>query len=447
MNFQNKLVALFVFFGFAATAQDTLSAQQAVFIALKNNYDVLIAENNQEIAKKNNSWSEAGLFPTVQLTIGQNNLIQDNTNNPFTFTPGVILNQSFSPSISSNVNLFSGFQVKINKERLEQLETQSEGNAAVVIESLIGDVLRTYFTAVLQQKRADLLQQTLEHSRKRVRYAELQNKYSSANSLELLQLRNQYLTDSTNFLMQQLSVDNALRNLRLLMNNKEKDQSTFPVLTDELPSALQIMDKTQAKRDLMSNNLNLKNQFLAQELSQTSIELQRSFLYPTLGLNLSAAPNYGQFRQLSGGDPGQPNSISTSNIAYVANFSLRYNIYNNWKSKRAVEVAKIQAETAALNTEKLKDNLSTTLENQLALYEIRNGLVALGEENKEYAQKAYNLAERRYEVGTINSVDLIVFQNAYINTLTQYYQNLYDRLDTYLELYRLTGKLHLEYSK
>lgn len=429
-------------------AQETLSAQQAVFNALKNNYDILISEKNEEIASKNNSWSEAGLFPTVTLQIGQNNVIQDNTKNPFTFTPGIILNQALSPSLVANANLFSGFQVRMSKLRLEQLEVQSKGNTAVIIESLIQDVMKAYYSTLLQKERSDLYKKVMEYSSRRLKYNEIKNQYSASNSLDLLQLKNQYLTDSTNFLLQNLSYENSLRNLVLLMNNSEDSTyNTLPVLSDKLEIILPMVDREKISADLFENNQNLKNQFLALELQETNVEFQRSFLYPTLALQLSANPSYGQLRQLSGGTPGNPTTFSTQSLSYSGNLTLRYNIYNNWKSKRAVEVAKIQIEIGAMNVEKLKNTLRVNMTNQLALYEIRNSLVTVSTENLEYATKAYELAQKRFDLGTVNSIDLIVFQTNYQNTLLQHYENLFNRIDTYLEIYRLSGNLGLVYGE
>lgn len=433
---------------FSLKAQEGLSAKQAVFNALENNYDIQIAEKQSEIAAKNNTWSEAGLFPTVTLQIGQNNTIQDNSNNPFTFTPGIILNQSLNPSITANINLFSGFQVRINKTRLEQLEAQSGGNSMVVIENLIADVLRTYYTALLQKERRDLYKNLLQYSSRRLRYNEIKNQYSGNNSLELLQLKNQYLTDSTNYLLQELSYENSLRNLVLLMNNSENESNeSLPELADNLDLVLAEIDESNAEQTMLSNNQNLKNQYLSLELQKTAIEFQRSFLYPTLSLNLGAQPSYGRFQQLSGGNPNGPSSLSTQTLAYFGNFTLRYNLYNNWKGKRAVEVAKIQAEIGELSTEKLTSTLKMNLTNQMQLFRFRKNLVNVSQENLEYATKAYDLAQKRFDLGSINSIDLIVFQNNYQNTLIQHYENLYNRLDTYLEIYKLTGKLGLEYAK
>jgi outer membrane protein len=427
-------------------AQENLSAQQAVFNALKNNYDILISEKQIEIAERNNSWSEAGLFPTVTLQIGQNNTVQDNSKNPFSFTKGVILNQGLSPSLVANVNLFSGFQVRMNKQRLEQLEEQSKGNTTVVIESMIQDVLKTYYSALLQKERRDLYENVMQFSSRRLKYSEIKNQYSANNSLELLQLKNQYLTDSTNFLLQNLSYENSLRNLLLLMNNS--DDSTFsklPVLTDQLDFLLGEIDPDQVLKQLMENNANLKNQYLALELQETNVDFQRSFLYPTLSLAMNVSPNYGQFRQLSGGDPNGPQKLTTQSLSYGGNFTLRYNLYNNWKAKRAVEVAKIQTEIGSMNVDKLKNSLRMSMTNQLNLFQIRKNLVTVSSENLGYATKAYELAQKRYELGTVNSIDLIVFQTNYQNTLIQHYENLYNRLDTYLEIYKLSGNLGLTY--
>jgi outer membrane protein len=331
---------------------------------------------------------------------------------------------------------------------LEQMEVQSKGNTAVIIESMIQDVMKAYYSALLQKERSDLYKKVMEYSSRRLRYNEIKNQYSASNSLELLQLKNQYLTDSTNYLLQNLSYENSLRNLVLLMNNSEDSTfNTLPVLSDKLEMVLPVIDRDKLSADLFENNQNLKNQFLALELQETNVEFQRSFLYPTLALQLSANPSYGQLRQLSGGMPGNPTTFSTQTLTYSGNLTLRYNIYNNWKSKRAVEVAKIQTEIGAMNVEKLKNTLRVNLTNQLSLYDIRNSLVTVSRENLEYATKAYELAQKRFDLGTVNSIDLIVFQTNYQNTLLQHYENLFNRLDTYLEIYRLSGNLGLVYGE
>ena len=442
MNLKINGLIVFVLISVSSFSQRDLTASQAVFIALENNYQIIISEKQHEINEENNKWSEAGAFPTVTLTVANNNTIQDNTNNPFTFTPGIVLSQSINPSLSANWNIFSGFAVKISKQRLEQLEEQSANNAVAVIETTIQDVLKAYYTAQLQNDRKDLFKSVLALSRDRYNYYELKEKYSSSNSLELLQFKNQYLTDSTNFLMQEISYLNSIRNLGLLMNDSTLVETGFH-LTDKIDIAIDDVDFTNAEQDMLANNQNLKNQFIALELQSTNTSFQKSFLYPTLSFQAGVTPGWSSIRELK----TNAFEVQITNLSYYGNLNLRYSLFNNWKNKRAHEVSKIQEEITALNIESMKQSLSNTLKNLIELYNVRLQLVSISQENLVYAEKAFHLAEERFELGTINSIELATFQHNYQNTMIQHFENLFNKMDTYLEIYKMTGKLGLEYAK
>ena len=174
---------------------------------------------------------------------------------------------------------------------------------------------------------------------------------------------------------------------------------------------------------------------------QTNTELQKSFLYPTLSFQLGANPSWNRFEEI------QDNLLSaqTQNLVYYGNFSLRYSLFNNWKNKRAVEVSKIQEKIAEIGTKSMEITLTNTLKNLIELYEVRNQLMEISNQNLEYAKKSFELAEDRFSRGTINSIDLATIQTNYRNTLIQHYENIYNRMDTYLEIYRMTGQLTLDY--
>ena len=423
-------------------AQQTLSAKEAVALALENNFKVKIAEKQVEIADKNNNWMEAGLFPTITIGASLNNTIQDNTNNPFTFTPGIILSQGITPSLTANWNLFSGLSMFITKDRLELLEQQSNGNSLAVIETTVQDVLKAYYTAGLQKERMLLFSTLKEYSRKRMAYYELKEKYSKSSSLELLQFRNQYLTDSTNYLVQEISYQNAMRNLLLIMNNSaDSIPVTFPELTDKLEISFPLVDFDKALEEMKSNNQNLKNQYISLELQKTATNYQRTFLYPTLSFQAGITPSYTWIREIK----DDLLEAQTQTLQYYGNFNLRYNLFNNWKAKRSYDVAKIQEQIAELNTESMEQTLAVTLRNVLELYKVRSQLVDISAENLNYATKAWDLAQKRFELGTLTSIELATFQNNYQNTLIQHYENQFNKMDTFLEIYKLTGKMGLSY--
>ena len=53
-------------------AQETLTVEQAIELALKNNYDIQIAKNRVEIASLNNTVGNAGMLPKANITVSDN---------------------------------------------------------------------------------------------------------------------------------------------------------------------------------------------------------------------------------------------------------------------------------------------------------------------------------------------------------------------------------------
>jgi outer membrane protein len=435
----NLLLAVAILIGFSSNGQTPLSAKQAIELGLERNFQILIAEKNIEIAARNNKWSEAGMFPTISLNANYANAIQDNTNNPFTFTPGIILNTSLQPSLNLNWNLFSGFNVWITKQRLEQLENQSKGNAMVIIETTVSDIIKAYYTAVLHQEKLKLVKELVEFSRKQAKYYEIKEEYAGASSLESMQFKNQYFNDSINVLMQEMSFQNARRNLNLLMNVPL--DSAF-VLTDPIDFILPEINANQARNLLLSNNTNLKNQLINVELAELQTKIQRSFLYPTLTFQAGIQPNYSWVREIQ----NDLFSVNPQTMNYSASVALRYNLFNNWKTKRAVEVAKIQEQIAELRYDEMEQSMSNTLAAALELFAVRKQLVNLSGQNLDYADRLWKLANDRFSLGSVNSIDLMTIRNSYVNTRLTYLDNLYNRIESFFEIFRLTGNIGLYHS-
>ena len=81
-----KMLIVLLLSGFAINAQDSLhlTAREAVDIALQTNLRVQIAKSDQDIARINNNWGNAGKWPTVIANINNtfsvNNLDQSLSN-------------------------------------------------------------------------------------------------------------------------------------------------------------------------------------------------------------------------------------------------------------------------------------------------------------------------------------------------------------------------------
>ena len=80
---------------------------------LRNNYDIIIAKGNQQIAEINNNWGTAGRYPTIGFDASDNNSYELNSSS---------YTNRLSAGVGLNWILFDGFRVNITKTKLENLE-------------------------------------------------------------------------------------------------------------------------------------------------------------------------------------------------------------------------------------------------------------------------------------------------------------------------------------
>ena len=174
-------------FNMASQAQEALSLSEAIRLGLEKNYDIRIQEQQTEIAANNNSWGEAGLYPNLNFILGQSNSITDNvkTASPFQ-AQGPSVNNSITPEVELNWTLFNGFKVRITKKKLAELESESSGNADIVISNTIQAIILGYYNAVLEYERMLVFEESKKLSSDKYRYLELKKTYGAAVTSDLL---------------------------------------------------------------------------------------------------------------------------------------------------------------------------------------------------------------------------------------------------------------------
>ncbi|MGB1104718.1 MAG: TolC family protein [Crocinitomicaceae bacterium] len=438
--FKISILSYIVLFSLNSKAQEPLSVIQAIEKALRNNYDIQLVTGNYEVAALQNSWGQAGMIPTFSLNLGNTASLQDNTNNPATFFPGVLFSDNFQASLGMSWMIFSGFGVKINKERFDQLQLQTKGNGIIVIENTIYDVILAYYTALVQERKLSVLSDLLAYSREKLNYHRLKNEVGISTSFDLLEFENQILTDSTNVILQELSFANAQRNLNLLMAETDVDK-TYE-LTDSLEFDTNSETFENLKSQMVANNQNLQNQYINHELQELNLRAQQSAYYPIVTLNLNTTPSVGYFRLF--GDAG----FSAATNAWVNSgaVNLRYDIFEGWNRKRNIEIAEIQKDMAGLQIEQLQQNLTHQLKGIYELYDVRKKVEQMSRQRIDHAVKLWNLGKNKYEIGLINVFNLNDIKLSYQQAVLSYYDRLFELLQTHYDLMRITGGISQEYN-
>ncbi|MCB0492168.1 MAG: TolC family protein [Cyclobacteriaceae bacterium] len=463
----NRLLGILIALVITTTiqAQDTLSLARAISIGLKNNFDVQIEQLNVEVARNNNTWGQAGRFPTISFSGNQNNtVVQRKPANPFAVA-GRNISNNLNGQLDVQFVLFDGFAVKINKQRLSQLEQLSYGNSAFVMETTLQSIILGYYQALLEKERLHILENNMTFSKERYDYVKLRKELGGAISFDVLQEQNNYLTDSANVLLQGIVYKNSLRQLNLLLN---EDMKTNFELVDSLEYQHEMYDYENLRAKMVSSNTNLKNQFLNQEILRSNTKLQQANMSPTVALNLGGNGSLDQlnanFRSNTGNtidntvgylnnDPSMPVINTVNETALTpqtqngnsyggyANLSLRFNLFNGGQIKRAIENAKVQEKIAELNTDQLKLSLENDLLSNYDMYNLRNQLVTIALTKLEAADLNLDLANERYRNGALSAIDLRIVQENARNAALEAYLAIFNSISSKIGLIRITGGL------
>lgn len=430
------LLGLIMILVIPGKTQIQLSLQDAIRIGLEKNYQILIAEKDVKIAQNNNAWGLAGRYPIVSLGLRQNNRYNNQASSTNPGERSEILTNSISPFVNLNWTLFDGFAVNISKNKLELLESFTEGNAAVVVENTIQSIILAYYKVLLEEEKLAVLEDVKSLSADRYDYEMMKKEIGSSVTYDVLQAKNAFLNDSTNYLLQELNLKNALLNLHLLLAD---DANTNYQLTDtfyfEAPQYQ--LDNLQEK--MLSDNKNLQNQYINLEILQKEVSYQKSALYPSLSLN-AGADHYNTRTEIMNFSTGFSNSYD----AY-ANLSLSFNLSNGGNVRRAIQNAQLEEKIGELGIAELEQSLFNRLVNFYELYLIRKQLYDVSEVNLESARLNLDISNEKFRRGAINSFNYRDVQLIYLNAAIGRLEAIYNMIDSHTELLRITGSIISEY--
>ena len=131
-------------------AQNMLSTQEAVELALEYNYGIKIAKNNIEVAENNANFLNGGFLPRVTgnggATYNRDNTEAEFSNGTSTTLTGAESSR-YNASVNLNYTLFDGLGRQYNYKRLKEEEQLSELEARETIENTVLQLFTVYYDA------------------------------------------------------------------------------------------------------------------------------------------------------------------------------------------------------------------------------------------------------------------------------------------------------------
>lgn len=414
------------------TAQ-ILTPEEAVRLALENNYDIRLSRADADIAKLNNIKANAGMLPTVNFVAGDNigvNGVQvQNFADGRTIEAYGALNNSLTASVQLNWTLYDGRRMHIAKKRLEELEALGQLNLQNQVQQTTATVLQAYYEIVRSRLQERALAEVIALNEERLRIAEARLAAGFAAQTDALQARIDLNQRRADLLNQQIATSAAKRALnRLLVRTPET-----PFDVDENLANVWSPDRNTLIQKVLSQNPGL-------------ISLQKNATVAALTadesktLNKPRITGIGQFNTLRS-DNASDFILNNTRAGLIVGASLVVPLYTGGNLKRQVEVAQVQAQQANLRVEAQRIAIETELDNQLAFFQIQQQVLTLEEDNVKNARENLNVSTERFRLGQTNALETQTAQNSLEQALARRNLVQYNLKVTEIQLRLLAGEL------
>ncbi|WP_066837382.1 TolC family protein [Rufibacter ruber] len=417
-----------------AHAQELLTLEDAVRIALERNYDIKLASNDERIAENNVSRGNAGMLPAVTGTLNNTNTLQNNSQ---TQQNGDVREVSWGRGSNLNYGVgltwtvFDGFRMFARYEQLQELEKLGEANLQQTVLTRVGDVISTYYELVQQQQQLRAYDTAVSLSRFRVELAQNRFQIGKAARLEVLNAQVDFNTDTTNLLRQQ----ELYRNTKIRLNEiMARDVNINFSVADGITIDDQLT-LGQLSAQVEQQNPALKAAVLNRRIAELEAKQVRAGRLPTLGV--TTGYSFSRNRAALGFS-----TLSTGNgLTYGVNASI--NLFNGFNQRRLEQNANIVINSAQLQLEQVNQSLNAQLASAYQTYLTNLTLVRLEENNQRIARQNLDITMEKYRLGSITTMEVRDAQLNYVNATVRYSNAQYLAKIGEVALKEIAGTLNL----
>jgi len=413
--------------------QESLSLEDAVKIALQNNYSINIAKNEKEISDNNYSLGNAGFLPQLDAT-GSYTKSSNNTSQEYLSGQKISRNGAKSSNLSGDITLnwtiFDGFQMFASLNQLKELRKQGEINFKIAVENNISDVVSTYYDIIRQIQVLAVIERSINISQERVRIAQDKKQLGSGSKFDLLQAQVDLNEDRSSLLTEELTLkqDKILLN-RLLGRDVDFDFS----ITDTVIAINKNLSFEELSANIENRNSRLIQAKQNKNLAGINLQLARSGWYP----EISVFAGYDYVHSES--EAGFVKSNTNKSINYGINASL--NIFDGLNTNRNIENAQVSIENSELSYTETKKIVDADLKNAFYAYKNSLTLVELETENLKAAEENSSIALERLRLGNIAPLDFRETQRKLIDAKSRLVGAQFEAKKAETELLLLSGQL------
>jgi outer membrane protein len=413
-------------------AQEVLTIEDAVAIALENNFEIRIAKNELKIDETNITLGNAGILPSLNAVATNNNTVLNTTQKQSNGNEVEIdgaRNTTLNYGLALEWTIFDGFKMFARHNQLKELKKLGETELKANILTNLSDVYESYYTIHSLEEQLKTLDSIIYVSEMRLTTAKNRFSIGKASKLEVLNAEVDLNADASTLVLLRQEIAVAKIQLNNLLARKPDTNFTTEIHI--------VLDKKLQLTDLLtlaeSQNPQLQIQHINRKIQEYELKQIKGNRYPNLSLNSGYTFNN------SKSPFGFVTETNGTNFSY--GFTATLNIFNGFNQNRNEKVAKLQLE----NTQLVIDQQRQTIQAQIAsLYQNFSSLAALAEleeKNEKIANQNLEITLEKFKIGTLTPIEFRTAQNNYANAKVRYLNAILNAKLAEITLKELTGSL------
>jgi outer membrane protein len=431
-----RILAIGIFLWNTANAQDNVSIEQVVALALEKNYDVRLAKNSAEAAETDNKYALGAFLPQIEVvgatawnSNDQELRFEDEARN----NSGKAESNNISASAQLTWTLFDGTRMFATRERIAAIAAQGELLVKDQMVNTIASIASNYYDIVRQKQQLKAIQEQMSVSQVRVQLAERRLDVGIGARPELLQAKVDYNAQRTQVLQQEA----------LILQLKDRLNALVGL---QLPPTYDVSDT-------IILNLNLRQEELASSIENTNFGLQssrseigisnlslrerRAELLPFF--NFNASYNYSRTDNTRLINPFA--ALYNQTTGYNYGFTVNVPILTGFNQRRLVQQARITTSRQQLLYDQLKINVNLGIQNAYVIYDNAKKILMIEEETIVFAKENVSIALETFRRGATTFIELRTAQQSLADAYTRLINARYLTKLAEIELLRLNGGL------
>ncbi len=425
-----------IFYAPHAAAQNTLTVDEAIATALKNNYDIQLLRNDSASYALDNSYAKAAFYPRVNATGG---LVYNNNNQLQKFSDGTkrerngIRSSNLSGAVQLNWTLFDGFKMFATKDKLAQFVQLGELNIKNQMVTSVAAVINNYYNIVHQKQQLKAVEDQMSINEERVKLADKKLSTGLGAKPELLQAKVDLNAQKAARLTQQKLIAQLKEELNQLMNVA---LNTSYDVTDSIPFNNSItLGEVMAAAEITNPSLLVTKKNL--DIANLTLKERKADRYPVLTFN--SAYNYSKADNKAVVNPFTP--LYSRNNGFNYGLGISIPILNGFNAKRQIQQAELDIDYLKLSYQNQKAKIDLGIVNAFKDYDMQKQALALEEENILLAKENVMIALERFRLGVSTYLELRETQKSLEDATTRLLAARYNTKLAETELLRLKGDL------